>query len=66
MCGHAGNAEVQERASTALYFIIKGNDENKLRARSAGAKASAEAALKIHHAAEKVVTKARDLLHQLL
>jgi hypothetical protein len=66
MRGHAGSAGVQERAFTALYFIIEGNDENKLRARSAGAKASAEAALKTHHATEKVVTEAQDLLQQLL
>ena len=66
MHGHSSSAGVQERASLALYFLMKGNDENKLRARSAGAKASAEAALKTHHATEKVVTEAQDLLQQLL
>jgi hypothetical protein len=35
MHGHGSSAGVQERASLALYFLIKGNDENKLRARSA-------------------------------
>ena len=65
MHGHVGSAGVQERACTALYFIIKGNDENKLRARNAGAKASAEAALKIHHATENVLTEAQDLLQQV-
>ena len=66
MRGHAGSAGVQERAFTALYFIINGNDANKLRARSAGAKALAEAALKTHRAKKKVVTEAQDLLQQLL
>jgi hypothetical protein len=49
-----------------LYFIIKCNDENKLGARSAGAKASAEAAVKTHHATKKVVTEVQDRLQQLL
>jgi hypothetical protein len=63
MQGHTEHAALQR---AALYFLIKGNDENKLRARSAGAQASAEAALKTHHATEKVVTEAQDLLQQLL
>jgi hypothetical protein len=66
MHGHSSSAGVQERASLALYFLMKGNDENKLRARSACAKASAEAALKTHHAREKGVTEAQDLSQQLL
>jgi len=63
--GHPTSAKVQETACLALYFLIKGNDENKRLAKSAGARVLAEAVLTAHHATEKVVNEAQDLLQQL-
>ena len=64
MRGHAGSAGVQEQGCMALYNITA-NAENKTRAKEAGAKEAAEAAMKAHSGNEKVVKEARDMLGRI-
>jgi hypothetical protein len=64
---HPSIAELQERACGVLRNLSSSSLESRNLAGDAERrrKASAEAALKTHHATEKVVTEAQDLLQQL-
>lgn len=67
MVKHPGNAGVREQACGALYFMIAGNanDRIRIRARKAGAQKAAEDALRVHSGNERVNAEARDLLKRM-
>jgi hypothetical protein len=63
MRAHAGSAGVQQQACGALRNLTANHAENTTRARNAGAKELAEAAMKAHSGNEKVGEQARWILN---